>query len=193
MEDVVVCHSVLAVTCVGKDCGVWITAWTSSSQTLCFSQRKIKSQLLCFLPSFCCTFQNATQEKKKKVFIIIVFVSSYFNIQFLVWYVMHWNTVPLWKQKDCFLFFFFVQKKFCLSHSMHIKSRWCQIFRFKMRNNSHFTNLNVAPSLNHKKRVCNWACLIKSFSCLFFTLVAHSYFSAMGKLHCVCLCFYVNN
>lgn len=131
--------------------------------------------------------------KKKKVFIIIVFVSSYFNIQFLVWYVMHWNTVPLWKQKDCFLFFFFVQKKFCLSHSMHIKSRWCQIFRFKMRNNSHFTNLNVAPSLNHKKRVCNWACLIKSFSCLFFTLVAHSYFSAMGKLHCVCLCFYVNN
>lgn len=68
-------------------------------------------------------------------------------------------------------FFFCLVKENFVRHMQYAHEKLLVLnfkFKKKKKHKSHFTNISVAPFSNHIKRVCNWACLIKSFSCFVF-------------------------
>lgn len=113
VEDVVVCRSDLAVTGIGKDRGVWVRKLHEQVHPRCFVFTETDKPSASFGVILPVLLYISDCNPGKKVFIITVFcLSLCFTCHFLVWYVMHWDRVPLWQQKDCFLFFCLVKENF---------------------------------------------------------------------------------
>lgn len=129
VEDVVVCHSDLAVTGIGKDRGVWVRKLHEQVHPRCFvfTETDKPSAMFpwCDSPSFVVHFW--LQPRKESLYnnCVLSFIMFHLSFPCLICHALRQSTSLT--TEGLFSFFFSVWSKKILSVtcSMHMRSCWC--------------------------------------------------------------------